>query len=291
VSGRGGGPVGFVGLGSMGSVLAGNLAAYGFDVMAYDAAGAGRLPDGATWGGSVSEVVRHVPGGTVVLSLPDGTASTSVARELAASTAVAVGLVVDTTTAGVGAARESARILAGRGIDHVDAPVSGGIEGARARTLTVMYAGADHACEAAQPTLQGLSERRRRVGNLPGQGQALKLANNFLSATALAATSEAVAFGTAAGLDMGVMLEVLDASSGASNATADKFPRQVLTGRYAAGFRAALMAKDVGLYRAEVAGSGGPDRLAELVSRMWEDFAAEQPDADFTRIYPFVSGS
>ena len=75
--------------------------------------------------------------------------------------------------------------------------------------------------------------------------QALKLANNFLSATALAATSEAVAFGVSVGLDLATMVEVLDASSGQSAATSDKFPNHVVTGRYAAGFANTLMAKDL----------------------------------------------
>ena len=75
--------------------------------------------------------------------------------------------------------------------------------------------------------LAGLSDRRRRVGDRPGMAQALKLANNFLSATALAATSEAIAFGLSVGLDMATMLEVIDASSGQSAATSDKFPNHV----------------------------------------------------------------
>jgi 3-hydroxyisobutyrate dehydrogenase len=78
-----------------------------------------------------------------------------------------------------------------------------------ARTLSVMYAGTDAACRAVEPVLSGLSERRRRVGDSPGMAQALKLANNFLSATALAATSEAIAFGLSVGLDMETMLEVI----------------------------------------------------------------------------------
>ena len=116
-----------------------------------------------------------------------------------------------------------------------------------------MYAASDDACAHVEPVLLGLSDRRHRVGDRPGLAQAMKLANNFLSATALAATSEAIAFGVAEGLDMAVMLEVLNGSSGRSAATSDKFPNHVLTGRYASGFTNALMAKDVQLYLAAVA--------------------------------------
>ena len=168
--------------------------------------------------------------------------------------------------------------------------MSGGVAGARARTLSVMYAGTDAACRAVEPVLAGLSDRRRRVGDRPGMAQALKLANNFLSATALAATSEAIAFGLSVGLDMETMLEVIDASSGQSAATRDKFPNHVLTGRYAAGFANSLMSKDLKLYLGAVEAQGAPSALGTVTESVWEQFAAAEPGADFTRIYPFVAG-
>src|SRR5205823_11541359 len=142
-------------------------------------------------------------------------------------------------------------------------------------------------CVGVAEVLAGLSDRGRRVGERPGMGQALKLANNFLSATALAATSEAIAFGVSVGLDMAVMLEVLESSSGRSAATGDKFPNHVLTGRYASGFANSLMTKDVRLYLEAVAGQGAPSVLGEVTGAIWERFAAADPGTDFTRIYPF----
>jgi 3-hydroxyisobutyrate dehydrogenase len=217
--------------------------------------------------------------------------SEQVAEGLAATTGRRVAHVVDTSTVGVTAARSIDALLAPAGVGYVDAPVSGGVAGARARTLMVMYAATDEACRAVEPVLAGLSDRRQRVGDRPGMAQALKLANNFLSATALAATSEAIAFGRSVGLDMGTMLDVLDASSGRSAATGDKFPNHVLTGRYAAGFTSSLMAKDVQLYLRAVEEQGGPSRLGRVTASLWERFAAAEPGADFTRIYPFVEGA
>ena len=153
-----------------------------------------------------------------------------------------------------------------------------------------MYAGPDATCRAVEPVLAGLSDRRRRVGERPGMAQALKLANNFLSATALAATSEAIAFGLSVGLDMATMIEVIDGSSGQSAATSDKFPNHVLTGRYGAGFANSLMAKDLELYLGAVEAQGVPSVLGSVTASVWERFAAEEPGADFTRIYPFVAG-
>jgi 3-hydroxyisobutyrate dehydrogenase len=227
----------------------------------------------------------------VVLSLPDGGASEKVARAIVGAAGRRTAHVVDTSTVGVAAARIIDGLLAADGIGYVDAPVSGGVAGARARTLSVMYAGPDEACAAVDGVLAGLSDRRRRVGDRPGMAQALKLANNFLSATALAATSEAVSFGVSVGLDMETMLDVLNASSGQSAATSDKFVHHVLTGRYASGFANSLMAKDLRLYLGAVEAQGAPSVLGPVTASVWERFAADEPGVDFTRIYPFVEGS
>ncbi|MGW3285866.1 NAD(P)-dependent oxidoreductase [Streptomyces sp. NPDC001002] len=281
--------VGFVGLGNMGSVLAANLVHTSHTVVTHDTAGPARSPEGAVHVPAVAEVARRAP--VLVLSLPDGTASEQVAGEIVKAAGRRVRCVVDTSTVGVAASRAVAELLAGEGIGYVDAPVSGGVAGARARTLTVMYAGDDTACARAEGVLAGLSDRRRRVGDRPGMAQALKLANNFLSATTLAATSEAVAFGLAAGLDLATMLDVLNGSSGQSAATSDKFPRHVLTGRYAAGFANSLMDKDVRLYLRAVEEQGGPASIGEVAAAVWRRFAEAEPGADFTRIFPFVEGS
>ncbi|MFF2517051.1 NAD(P)-dependent oxidoreductase [Streptomyces sp. NPDC058086] len=177
------------------------------------------------------------------------------------------------------------------GVAYVDAPVSGGVAGARARTLAVMYAGSDEACARVEPVLAALSDRRHRVGDRPGLAQALKLANNFLAATTLAATSEAIAFGRSVGLDMATMVEVLDGASGRSAATNDKFPNHVLTGRYAAGFTNTLMAKDVQLYLRAVEEEDRPSPIGAATGALWERFAAKEPGADFTRVFPYVEGA
>lgn len=278
---------GVVGLGHMGSVLAGNLVAAGLDVVTHDTAGPSNNPPGATFAPTIEELANVAD--AVVFSLPDGTASEAVARALADADLRRVAVVVDTSTIGVDAAQRIDGVLSAAGIGYLDAPVSGGVAGARARTLSVMYAGTDAVCQAAAPVLAGLSDRTRRVGGVPGLGQALKLANNFLSAVALAATSEAVAFGVALGLDMEVMLDVLNASSGQSQATTDKFPTHVVTGRYGAGFANTLMAKDLRLYlEAASAERGAAGDLGPATTSVWERFAEAEPGADFTRIYPFL---
>jgi 3-hydroxyisobutyrate dehydrogenase-like beta-hydroxyacid dehydrogenase len=281
--------VGFVGLGNMGAVLAANLVACGHAVVAHDAVETKCAPDGAHRVLSVADVARDAD--LVVLSLPDGAASEAVVGGIVSAPDRRTTHVIDTSTIGVRTAAALAETLADAGVAYVDAPVSGGVAGAKARTLAVMYAASDDACARVEPVLEGLSDCRYRVGTKPGMAQAMKLANNFLSATALAATSEAIAFGVSEGLEMATMLEVLNAASGRSGATDDKFPNHVLTGRYASGFTNSLMTKDVQLYLHAVDERGGPASVGAVTASIWERFASAEPGADFTRIYPFVESS
>jgi 3-hydroxyisobutyrate dehydrogenase len=138
--------------------------------------------------------------------------------------------------------------------------------------------------------LEGISDRRVHVGAVPGLAQAVKLANNFIVATTLAAASEAVAFGTSVGVSMDTMLDVINASSGRSAVTEDKFVKQIATGRYASGFANTLMAKNVRLYLADATRQAAPTEVGAVAAALWERFANQQPGADFTRVYPFLRG-
>jgi 3-hydroxyisobutyrate dehydrogenase-like beta-hydroxyacid dehydrogenase len=278
--------IGVIGLGNMGSALARNLVERGHDLVVHDVAGPSRCPDGATFGDDTSAVAAH--GDVVVFSLPDGSVSEQVARALVAAPDRRVKHVVDTSTVGPTAAAAVEQVLAAADIGYVDAPVSGGAGGARARTLVIMYAGSDPASAAVQPVLADLSDRLYRVGDRPGMAQVLKLANNFLSATALAATSEAVAFAVSAGLDMTTVLEVINASSGQSAASSDKFVHHVLPGRYASGFLNTLMSKDLDLYLRSAQDADVPTGIGQASAALWRQFAEAEPATDFTRIYPFV---
>ena len=196
--------------------------------------------------------------------------------------------VVDLSTIGVVAAREFAATLAAAGIDYADAPVSGGVPGARDRKLSVMCTCANPVFMGVQPVLSAFAMRVFHIGEVPGQRQALKLLNNFLSASALAATSEAVLFGLANGLEMTTMLEVVKVSSGRNSAVDDKFPNHVAKGRYDFGFRNTLMAKDVGLYVSEAEAAGCRGEMGRLVAGTWGAFSKASPGEDSTAIYEFL---
>jgi len=270
----------------MGHRMAKNLVKQGHSVVVADAKSTDLAPVGAEIARSNSDVGTRAR--VVILSVPDGQASLAVARDLMAAQERKVDLVIDTSTIGIKAARDLSTLLAEQKVDFVDAPVSGGIVGAEAASLSVIMGCSRELFERASPILSCLGGQLFHVGEKPGMGQAVKLLNNFLSATAMAATSEAIAFGTAEGLDMQTVLDVVNRSTGQNTASRDKFPKRVVTESYDGGFAASMMAKDVQLYLNEVANTGTAADLAERINQLWSDFNRSKPGADFTQIYPFI---
>jgi len=280
--------VGFIGLGKMGGPMAANVAAASPGLVCFDMAGtAERLPSGGVAATSVADVAARCT--TVLISVPDGAATQAVAEAILAADQSVVETLIDLSTIGPQAAVRAAEFLATAGITYCDGPVSGGAAGARAATISLMFAGPTAVLDAQRGLLESFTGNIFNVGEHAGQGQAMKLANNYLSATALAATSEAVAFGAAHGLDMATMIDVLNVSTGRNSATVDKFPNRVLTGSYDAGFSTAHMTKDVGLFVDGAAAIDTADVVANAVATTWRGCDAALPGSDFTEIWRYVS--
>ena len=282
--------IGFVGLGSMGQPMARRLLVAGWRIVGFDLAGTEqRLPEGGTPAASVHEVAAAVE--TMLLSLPDGAAVDGVVREIVDSKECRTSVVIDTSTIGIEAAHKAAATLAASNIGYIDAPVSGGVSGAISGSLAMMIATDAAAFDRHRTMLGEIAKNCFHVGDAVGQGQAMKLLNNFLSGTAMTATAEAISFGVDQGLDMAVMLDVLNASSGQNTATSDKFLRRVLTGTYDAGFATRLIAKDINLYEQCVAEGGAKSMVGTVVGNLWQQADTAMPGSDFTRIYDYVRDS
>ena len=282
--------VGFIGLGNMGAPMAANLASGGRSVIVHDAAGTReRAPARATIAESVAELVARAP--VVLLSLPDSKVVDAVSDAILAAPSGITKRVIDTSTIGVAQARAVHGKLAAAGIEYVDAPVSGGVAGARAGSVSIMVAAPSASFEELRPLLESFTGNVFHVGTEAGQGQAMKVLNNFLSGTAMAATSEAIAFGDSQGLDLAAMLGVLNVSTGRNTASSDKFVNRILTQSYDAGFSCAQMNKDLGLYREGLAASGGADPISGAVAGIWQRFLDASANADITRIYPFIKNN
>ena len=289
-----GGPtLGFVGLGVMGAPMVQRLLAAGHRVLAHDtnpAALAAAASGGAEARGSAAAVAAEAD--VVLVSLPTPAVVKAVALGpggLAEGRAVRV--YVDLSTTGARVAKEVAEGLAPRGVAALDAPVSGGVTGAEAGTLSVMAAGDPAAFARVRPVLETIGSNTVFVGEAVGQGQTLKLVNNLLAATTWAAGCEALAMGAKAGLDPDLMLRVLNASSGRSFPTERFAAGPVLSRRFDFGFRMELMVKDMrlALEEAEALGLVMPTCGA---ARVLYGLAVAQhgPDADVTELVRVTEG-
>ena len=280
--------VGFIGLGKMGGPMAANVAASAPGLVCFDIAGTEtRMPTDAAAATSIADLARRCS--TVLISVPDGAATMDVAQQIVATYGAIVETVIDLSTIGPKAAIEAAALLELAGITYCDGPVSGGAAGARAATISLMFGGPADVLDSHRTLLESFAGNIFHVGERAGLGQAMKLANNYLSATALAATSEAIAFGVAHGLDMTTMVDVLNVSTGRNSATVDKFPNRILTGTYDAGFSTAHMTKDVGLFVDGSIEAGTANTVSTAVGDTWRACHSSMPGSDFTEIWKFVS--
>lgn len=159
----------------------------------------------------------------------------------------ALKLLVNTCTVGVAMVQEMEVALAERGIDLLDCPISGGPEGARAGTLSIMVSGKPELIERVKPLIAGWGKTLVVAGDKPGAAQVLKLTNNILFAVALIATSEAFVLGAKGGVRPDAMLEAINAGSGRNLATALIFPKAVMTGSFDFGAPLHILMKDVDL--------------------------------------------
>lgn len=277
---------GFIGVGRMGAHMARNLLGRGHSLTVYDtsAEAVAELADaGAQAANSVAELAAATE--TVFLCLPTPAIVEAVALgEGGLREGAAVRQVFDCSTTGPQAARTVAAGLAARGIAYLDAPVSGGIKGARDGTVAVMVSGAREVYDRHERALGDIG-KPFFVGAKPGQGQIMKLANNLLSLAAIVLSSEVMAMGVKAGLDATQMIEVLNSGTGRNSATLDKFPRAVLPGTFDFGFPTELAYKDISLCVGEAQQLGVPMLGGSAVLQMVAiTLARFGPDSDFTEI-------
>jgi len=276
--------IGFIGLGKMGFPMARRLIEAGHKLVVFDQrkeAADQLVALGAEAASSPKDVADRAE--TVLASLPSLQASLEVATgKDGVIDGKLIKRFVDLSTVGSHMAVRIHDLLAKRDIVQLDSPVSGGVGGAEKGTLAVMVSGPRADFDTVKPALAVIG-KVFFIGEKPGSAQTMKLANNFLSATAMVATSEAVVMGVKSGLDPAVMIDVINAGSGLNTASRDKFPRSVLPRTFDFGFATGLMVKDVRLCLEEMKSLGLSMEVAEAVGRLWEvvirDMGAE---SDFT---------
>lgn len=279
--------IGFIGLGAMGSAMALRLAQKSYPMVVFDTnASATTLfrELGATIAASPRQVADLAP--IAFACLPDSKVSLDVALgEQGVMHGKALRIYIETSTIGVETVRSISDALMLRSIALIDAPVSGGPRYVPEGKLAVMMAGPQTALDDVMPVFNALSGKLFHVGHVAGQGQAMKLVNNLLSAAALAITAEGMVLGVKAGLDPARMLEVINAGTGRNSATEDKFPKSVLPGTFNYGASVAIMTKDIQLCMEHASEQGLTLPLGSEVKRIWESLMqASDPQCDFTTI-------
>ena len=278
--------IGFVGLGRMGGHMAARLHAAGHELCVFDssaAAVAELVRPGIEAGTSARDVGERAD--VVFLSVPTpDIVHAVVLGENGLAKGGRVKTVIDLSTTGPSMAAKVAAGLAETGVVWMDAPVSGGIAGARDGKLAVMVSGPRASYDLLEPVLANFG-RLFFVGEKAGLAQVAKLANNLLAASAMVISSEAMVMGVKAGIDPQVLLDIINAGSGRNSATQDKFPRSVLPRTFDFGFATGLSYKDVRLCIDEAEAMGVPMVAGAAVRQMLAVTNAKYgPTSDFTSI-------
>ena len=277
---------GFIGVGRMGGPMAGRLLDQGISLTVFDTSPAAvdaLVARGAVAARSAAEVCSQTRSVFLSLPTPDIVEAVCLGPD-GIQDGASVKHVIDCSTTGPKVARRVAAELDQAGIDYLDAPVSGGIKGARDGTLAVMVSGSKPVYDLMEPALANFG-KLFYVGALPGQGQIMKLANNLLAASAIVLSSEAITMGVKAGLKPSQMCDIINSGSGRNSATQDKFPRSVIPRTFDFGFATGLSYKDVRLCLQEADELGVPMVAGAAIMQMLAVTNAKfGADSDFTSI-------
>jgi len=280
--------IGFIGLGNMGAPMAANLAKAGHSVTGFDMADV--VVEGVTISASAAEAAMGQD--IVITMLPNGAILRAVAADVIPVMDKGATL-VDCSTVDVDSARAVAESAEATGVHFVDAPVSGGVGGAMAGTLTFMAGGSEAAFSKAAPLFDIMGQKAVHCGEA-GAGQAAKICNNMILGVTMIATCEAFALADKLGLDRQKMFDVVSTSSGYSwtmNAYCPApgvGPQSPADNAYKPGFAAELMLKDLRLSQQAADSADADTPLGQAATALYEQFV-EQEDGrgmDFSAMLP-----
>ncbi|MBS7791223.1 NAD(P)-dependent oxidoreductase [Roseococcus sp. SDR] len=275
----------FAGIGNMGWPMAANLIKAGHDVTVTDISPERVARFVSEVGGhaaaSPAEAAKGVD--AFLCILPTSKEVAIVADAVLASLPEGA-LFIDMTSGNPTRTREIAAKLATRGIRMVDGPVSGGVPRAKTGELAIMLGGETADLDAAEPILRAMGTSLHRCGGI-GAGQAMKALNNLVSAGGFLIGIEALLIGQKLGLEPGLMVDVLNSSTGMNNSTQKKFRQFVLSRRFDSGFGLDLMVKDLSIAIEVGKEAGVPTPLSALTRELWAAAATHLgPGEDHTAV-------
>jgi 3-hydroxyisobutyrate dehydrogenase len=270
--------VAFIGLGSIGAPMASHLAQPPFELTVWNRTRERAKGFVANHRAHIADTPRAAGNGVefAITCLPS---SREVEEVLFGGDGLASALaegatLIDCTSGDPASSRRIAERLASRHVDFLDAPVSGGVAGATAGTLTVMCGGEESVFDRCVPVLESFGKKIVRCGGV-GAGHAVKAVSNALLAVHVWSLGEGLAALAKLGVDTAVALDVISASAGRSNASQNLFPERVMTRAFPRTFRLALLDKDIGIAADLARDSGVPTPLIELTARLIREAHAE----------------
>ena len=284
--------IGFVGLGNMGTPMAVNLTNAGHEVVGFDPVAA--IPEGVTKAQTAQEAASGAD--VVITMLPNGAIAHSVASDiLPVMTKGAV--LLDCSTIDVASARAMDQLAQDHSIGFLDAPVSGGVGGASAGTLTFMVGGSDSSFATARPLFDIMGQKSVHCG-AAGNGQAAKICNNMILGITMIGTCEAFALADKLGLDRQAMFDVVSTSSGYSwtmNAYCPApgiGPQSPADNDYKPGFAADLMLKDLRLSQQAAIDVDADTPMGAAATALYQTFVEQEDGAgqDFSAMLPRFEG-
>lgn len=271
--------LGFIGLGRMGGPMCDRLIDAGYSVTVYDVRAesmTGAVAKGASAANSPAEVT--VGCDIVITIVPDPPAVEAVMDgEVGVLSALGAGqILLEMTTSAPLLTRRLAQDVSERGARMLDAPVSGGVRGAESGNLAVMVGGAADLLEECRPIFEKIGNYIVHAGPNPGDGHTAKLMNNLLSVAGLLASAEALALGMRAGLDPEKLTEIINHSTGRTYSTEIKFPRDVFSGTFNAGFTVSQYLKDVNLAQDLADALRVPIPMGALAKQIWLSIISQE---------------
>ncbi|MDE1973217.1 MAG: 3-hydroxyisobutyrate dehydrogenase [Hyphomicrobiales bacterium] len=277
--------IGFIGLGNMGGPMAANLVKAGERVLGFDVVPASRdaaARDGVQIAGNAKGAIENAD--IVITMLPAGEHVLSVWNDVVPHAGQGT-LFIDCSTIDVESARKAHKLAAERGIATLDAPVSGGVGGAKAATLTFMVGGSEHAFARGKPVLERMGKRVVHCGEA-GNGQVAKICNNMILGVSMIAVGEAFVLGEKLGLSHQAMFDVVSASSGQCWSLTSycpvpgPVPASPANNGYKPGFAAALMLKDLKLAKAAADSVKAKTALGTQAAEIYDHFAQQGHSGD-----------
>jgi 3-hydroxyisobutyrate dehydrogenase len=290
--------IGFIGVGNMGTGMAANLVKAGHTVPAFDVSEAALSHAVEVGAARMSSVTEAVTGADAVITmLQTGQQVHEVYENEAFAAAARKAILIDCSTIDVATAREVGEAAAGRGLNMVDAPVSGGVAGAIAATLTFMVGGSDKSFIMAKPILAAMGKAVIHAGPA-GSGQAAKICNNMLLGASMIATAEAFNLAIKLGLDPQVFFDISSKASGQCWSMTSycpvpgPVPAAPSNRNYDGGFISALMLKDLKLAMAASQATGASVPMGSLAESLYQNFVnLGGAPKDFSAIIKLLDGS